>query len=175
MAAGAESIVLGGGCFWCTEAVFQMFKGIVSTEPGYAGGKTPNPTYEKLFGDETGHAEVLMVKYDPEIMSLEKLLKIFFEMHDPTSLDRQGADMGPEYRSMILYTSDEQKGVIESSIKDAQRGFSKPIVTEVRKLEKFYPAEDYHKGYYNKNPDQPYCSIVIAPKVEKIKREFGLS
>lgn len=169
-----DKIVLGGGCFWCTEAVFSMFDGVVKVTPGYAGGKTKDPTYEQVCEGETGHAEVLQVEYDTRKVSLEKLLEIFFKMHDPTTPDRQGADFGTQYRSIILYSTDEQKETIGRFMEGIRKDFDKPIVTEVARLEKFYPAENYHKKYYEKNPTQPYCVFVVKPKVEKIKKEFNL-
>jgi peptide-methionine (S)-S-oxide reductase len=169
-----ETIVFGGGCFWCTEAVFTMFDGVIKAAPGYAGGHTKNPTYEQVCEGDTGHAEVLQIEYDPEKAPLEKLLDIFFKMHDPTSLDKQGADFGTQYRSIILYNTDEQKDRIDKFIDGIRKNFDKPVVTEVVRLEKFYPAEDYHKKYYSKNPLQPYCLFVVRPKVEKIKKEFNL-
>lgn len=168
-----ERIVFGGGCFWCTEAVFDMLKGVVKTEPGYAGGTRPNPTYEEVCRGDTGHAEVLLMDYDPNIINLEKLLDVFFEMHDPTTKDRQGADMGSEYRSIILYTATSQREVIDAYIKKAQKKFDRPISTEIKRLDVFYPAEDYHKKFYEKNPLQPYCVFVTRPKVAKIRKEFG--
>ncbi len=174
MATGIKSIVLGGGCFWCSEAIFNMFDGIVKTTPGYAGGTTPNPTYEQVCSGNTGHAEVIKVEYDPNVASLEKLLEIFFAAHDPTSVNRQGADVGSQYRSIILYTDEKNKRVIETCIKKISCNFKKPIATEVKKLDVFYPSEDYHKDYYKRNPLQPYCMLVIRPKAAKIKKEFGL-
>lgn len=168
-----ETIVLGGGCFWCTEAVISMMKGVIKSTPGYTGGTSKNPTYAQVCGGNTGHAEVLQVEYDPKIVSLEKLLEVFFKTHDPTTVDRQGADVGSQYRSIILYNSDAQKSIITKFIKEEQSNFEKPIVTEIKKLDVFYPAEDYHKNYYKKNPIQPYCMFVIRPKVEKMKKEFG--
>lgn len=168
-----ENIVLGGGCFWCTEAVFELFKGVVKTEPGYAGGSTSNPTYDEVCTDETGHAEVLSVEYNPSVISLDTLLEIFFTMHDPTSLNRQGNDAGTQYRSAIYYTSNGQKAAIDKFIKSAQQDYDKPIVTEVKKLDRFYPAEEYHKKYYDKNPYAGYCSFVISPKVAKVKKKFA--
>jgi peptide-methionine (S)-S-oxide reductase len=169
-----ETIVFGGGCFWCTEAVFSMIEGVVKTMPGYAGGTTKNPTYEEVCSGDTGHVEVLQVEYDPKIVALDKLLDVFFTMHDPTTIDRQGADVGSQYRSIILYTSDEQKKGAENFIKGIQKNFGKPIVTEVKKLDKFYPAESYHKDYYDKNKINPYCMFVVKPKVDKVKKKFGL-
>ena len=169
-----KEIVLGGGCFWCTEAVFSIFDGVVKTTPGYAGGTTKNPTYEQVCSGTTGHAEVLKLEYDPAIAPLEKLLEIFFKMHDPTSINKQDADVGSQYRSIILYTDEQQKRTIEDFIKKIAGNFKKPIVTEVKKLDAFYPSEDYHKDYYKNNPLQPYCMFVIRPKVAKIKKEFKL-
>ena len=170
-----ETIVFGGGCFWCTEAVFKMIKGVVDTTPGYAGGTTANPTYEQVCTGSTGHAEVLKSDYNPERVTLERLLDVFMTMHDPTSLNRQGADTGTQYRSMVLYNTDEQKKTVEAFLKRAQKNFDKPIVTEVRKLDRFYVAEDYHKRYYDKNPNLPYCIMVIRPKVEKVREKFSSS
>ena len=169
-----ETIVLGGGCFWCTEAVFSMLKGVVKVTPGYAGGKTKNPTYEQVCGGDTEHAEVLKIEYDPETVTPEKLLEVFFTMHDPTSLNRQGGDTGSQYRSIILYSSEKQKEKAEEFIKKIQSGFEKPVVTEIKELEQFYPAEPYHMEYYKKNPLQPYCLFVIRPKVDKVKKKFNL-
>jgi peptide-methionine (S)-S-oxide reductase len=174
MTSETQAIVFGGGCFWCTEAVFSMIEGVVKTMPGYAGGTTKNPTYEEVCSGDTGHVEVLQVEYDPKIVALDKLLDVFFTMHDPTTIDRQGADVGSQYRSIILYTSDEQKRGAENFIKGIQKNFGKPIVTEVKKLDKFYPAESYHKDYYDKNKINPYCMFVVKPKVDKVKKKFGL-
>ena len=170
-----ETIVFGGGCFWCTEAVFKMIKGVVDTTPGYAGGTTANPTYEQVCTGSTGHAEVLKIDYNPERVTLERLLDVFMTMPDPTSRNRQGADTGTQYRSMVLYNTDEQKKTVEAFLKRAQKNFDKPIVTEVRKLDRFYVAEDYHKRYYDKNPNLPYCIMVIRPKVEKVREKFSSS
>ena len=169
-----KTIVFGGGCFWCTEAVFSMFPGIIKVEPGYSGGKSKNPTYKEVCSGETGHAEVLRIEYNPETIPLEKLLEIFFAMHDPTTPNRQGADQGSQYRSVILYSEDEQQRAAESYIKRISGDYKKPIVTEIKKLDVFYPSEEYHKNYYKKNPLQPYCLLVINPKINKIKKEFGL-
>jgi len=170
----SEKIVFGGGCFWCTEAVFSMFKGVIKTSPGYAGGTKKNPTYEDVCSGDTGHAEVLEIEYDPEVITLSKLLDVFFEMHDPTSVNRQDNDVGTQYRSIVLYNTDEQKKVIDKAISEAQKNHKKPIVTEVKKLDKFYQAEDYHKDYFKKNPLQPYCMFVTRPKVDKIKKKFNI-
>lgn len=169
----SETIVLGGGCFWCTEAVFELFKGVVKTAVGYSGGTKENPTYEEVCSGATGHIEVLKLDYDPKVMPLDLVFQVFFAMHDPTSMDRQGADFGEQYRSVIFYTTDAQKKAAEAFIKKAQSDYKKPIVTELRKLDKFYEAEDYHQKYFDNNPHAGYCSIVIGPKVAKIKREFS--
>ena len=174
MSEKTDSIVMGAGCFWCTEAVFTLFDGVVSVTPGYAAGTTKDPTYKEVCGGDTGHAEVAIVEYKPSAISLEKLLDIFLAMHDPTSKNRQGNDVGSQYRSIILYNSDSQKTAVERFLKKAQETFRKPIATEVKRLEKFYPAEDYHRQYFNRNPLQPYCMFVIRPKVSKIKKEFAL-
>ena len=167
--------MLGGGCFWCTEAVFRLFNGIIGAEPGYAGGSKSNPTYEQVCAGNTGHAEVLKVDYDPKAIPFETILDIFFTMHDPTSLNRQGDDVGNQYRSIILYTSDRQKEAVEKFIKNAQKDFQRPIVTEVKRLDKFWPAEEHHKRYYEKNRNLPYCSLVIGPKIAKVKKKYGLA
>lgn len=169
-----DSIVFGGGCFWCTEAVFNLFEGVIATEPGYAGGTTKNPTYHEICEGTTGHAEVLKVDYDPKKISFEKLLDIFFNMHEPTLLNRQGGDVGTQYRSIVLYNTLTQKKQIEKFISEIQKKYSKPIVTEVKKLDIFYPAEEYHKRYYEKNPYQPYCGIVIGHKIDMIKKKYNL-
>ena len=169
-----ESIILGAGCFWCTEAVFKMFDGIESIDVGYTGGATKDPTYQEVCRGNTGHIEVAMIKFNPNKIKLEKILDIFFKMHDPTSKDRQDADSGSQYRSAIFYTDPKQKPIIESFVKAEQKNRKKPIVTEIRQLKKFYPAEDYHRNYYKSNPLQPYCMLVIRPKISKIKKEFSL-
>lgn len=169
-----ESIVLGGGCFWCTEAVFEMLKGVISVEPGYSGGQTQNPTYDEVCGGATGHAEVIKIDYDPKLVSLENLLTVFFATHDPTSKNKQGDDIGEQYRSIILYSNDKQKEISEKFIKElnnsSQMGI--PIAIEVKMLKNFYPAEDHHKNYYQKNKTQPYCEVVINPKLKKVQEKF---
>lgn len=167
---GEEVIVLGAGCFWCTEAVFSILKGVKSTMPGYSGGALPNPTYEEVCTGDTGHAEVVKVEFDPKILGLDKIFDIFFMMHDPTSLNRQGADMGTQYRSVIFYTKEGQRKSAEEYIARLQKTLNRRIVTEVRPLDHFYPAEGYHKDYFIKNPGQGYCSFVIKPKVEKVSK-----
>jgi len=167
--------VFGGGCFWCTEAVLKMLKGVVGVEPGYAGGSVPNPTYEQVSAGDTGHAEVVRIEFDPTVISYDDLLAVFFATHDPTTLNRQGADVGTQYRSIILYADDAQQaaairfiGALEESAPAAD-----PIVTEVKPLAEFFPAEDYHKNYYERNPNAGYCQVVITPKVKKAKELFA--
>lgn len=168
----SETIVLGGGCFWCTEAAFSLIQGVLSVVPGYAGGTTKNPTYEQVCEGDTGHAEVVRIEYYPEAVSLEKILDLFFTVHDPTQLNRQGGDVGTQYRSIILYSSEKQKALVEKHIEKIRGDYDAPLATEVKKLEKFYPAEEQHKDYYKKNPKQPYCVFVISPKLRKIKKKF---
>lgn len=169
-------IVLGGGCFWCTEAVFKQLSGISAVRPGYAGGTNKSPTYEKVSSGKTGHAEVVEVEYAPVQVSLEKLLEVFFIAHDPTTMHRQGNDVGSWYRSVILYTTLEQQRKIEQFIKNLEDSgkYKKTIVTEVKMLDKFYLAESEHQDYWRKHPKQAYCQLVIAPKVEKVKQALEL-
>jgi len=167
-------VAFGGGCFWCTEAVFLQLKGVITVTSGYAGGKTEVPTYERVSTGTTGHAEVILVEYDPKKINFEKLLEVFFESHDPTGLNRQGNDIGTQYRSIILYTTMEQKNEAEKIIKrltDSKK-YSKPIVTEIASLAKFYPAEEYHKDYYARHPDEGYSQFIIKPKVDKIRKKY---
>jgi peptide-methionine (S)-S-oxide reductase len=168
-----ELATLGGGCFWCLEAVYKELKGVEGVVSGYAGGSLENPTYEQVCGGGTGHAEVVQISYDPEVVSFRDLLDVFFTIHDPTTRDRQGADVGPQYRSIILYHDAAQKAEAERAIRglDEQRLWPGPIVTEVVPLAKFYPAEAYHQDYFELNPRQRYCQIVIAPKVAKFRKE----
>ena len=170
---GRELATLGGGCFWCLEAVFKDLKGVESVVSGYAGGHVDHPTYEQVCGGRTGHAEVVQISFDPAVVSYRDLLDVFFTIHDPTTKDRQGADVGPQYRSIILYHSPEQKEAAEQAIADldAKGVWHAPIVTEVVPLERFYPGEDYHQDYFEQNPRQRYCQIVIAPKVAKFRKE----
>jgi peptide-methionine (S)-S-oxide reductase len=167
--------VFGGGCFWCTEAVFKMLKGVISIMPGYAGGSVVNPTYEQVSGGRTGHAEAAKIEFDADIISYDTLLTVFFASHDPTTLDRQGADVGPQYRSVIFYTSEEQKTAAEKFIEElnSSNEMGAPIVTEVKPLDVFYPAEEYHRDYYSKNSGEPYCQVVINPKLQKVKQKFA--
>jgi peptide-methionine (S)-S-oxide reductase len=166
-----ESVVLGGGCFWCTEAIFGAMEGVVRVTPGYAGGFTEHPTYREVCEGTTGHAEVVEVAYDPGRVTLEELLEIFFQAHDPTSLDRQGADVGTQYRSIILYHSEEQRGRAEKFMERIAGDYHKPLVTELKRLERFYPAEEYHHRYFERNPNQPYCRAVISPKLAKLRKK----
>jgi peptide-methionine (S)-S-oxide reductase len=165
-----ESVVLGGGCFWCLDASYKLLPGVVHVTCGYAGGTVANPTYEEVCAHTTGHAEVVKIDYDPAKVSLERLLKFFWEAHDPTQVGGQGEDMGPNYRSIILYTSDTQKLAAEQSRDTAQKSLHAPITTEIVPLTKFWPAEDYHQDYFKKHPDQAYCSYVIAPKISKLEQ-----
>lgn len=165
------SIVLGGGCFWCVEALYESLEGVTTVESGYAGGSTKNPTYQAVISGQTGHAEVVRIEFDPQNISQETLLDFFWEAHDPTTLNRQGADVGTQYRSIILYRSEEQKEAAERSMKAAQKKFRDPIVTEIKELEAFYPAEGYHQDYFKNNPDAPYCRYVIAPKLKKLESQ----
>jgi peptide-methionine (S)-S-oxide reductase len=167
-----EIATLGGGCFWCTEAIFQMLPGVKSVISGYAGGTKENPTYKEVCAGDTGHAEVIQIKYDPKVISYEKLLQTFWEAHDPTTMNAQGPDHGTQYRSIILYSTEAQKFEAVKSKATAQRRFRQPIVTEIVPLEHFYPAEDYHQDYYRENPNQPYCRMVIRPKVEKFEKKL---
>lgn len=167
-----ESIVFGGGCFWCTEAVFKMFRGVISTMPGYAGGTKANPTYGEVCTGTTGHAEVLKIEYDPLTVNIDTLLDIFFNMHDPTQINRQGNDVGGQYRSVIFYTTKQQKDAINKFIDGIRGSFDKPIATQVAKLATFYPAEEHHRLYYDRNRLQPYCMMVVGPKVSKMKKKY---
>jgi peptide-methionine (S)-S-oxide reductase len=167
-----ETATLGGGCFWCTEAIFQMLPGVKSVASGYAGGIKENPTYKEVCSGNTGHAEVIQIEYDPKLVSYEKILDTFWDAHDPTTLNRQGADAGTQYRSIILYNNEAQKSAAEKSKAEAQKRFVKEIVTEIVPLKQFYKAEDYHQDYYRSNPSQPYCRAVIQPKVEKFEKKL---
>lgn len=172
-AAHLESIVLGGGCFWCLDAVYRQIEGVTKVAAGYAGGHVENPNYEQVSGGRTGHAEVVQVTFDPAIISLNDILEIFFVLHDPTTPDRQGNDVGPQYRSMILYSDPKQKQAAEDAIGDFQSLWKDPVVTEVKPLGHFYKAEEYHQDYYHKNPQQGYCQVVINPKLEKLRAKFA--
>lgn len=166
---GAEVITLGAGCFWCTEAIFQQLPGVLRVTSGFMGGTVPNPTYEQVCTGKTGHAEVSRIVYDPKKIPLQKILSVFWEAHDPTSLNRQGNDSGTQYRSAIFYYTDQQKKIAEQSKTEAGREFSKPIVTEIAKAGAFYSAENYHQDYYRRNKDKnQYCPLVISPKLKKL-------
>lgn len=170
-----EKAVFGGGCFWCTEAVFKTLEGAVSVKPGYAGGTIPNPTYLQVASGKTGHAEVIYIEYDPNKISYRDLLTVFFASHDPTTVNRQGNDIGTQYRSVVFYTTEAQKRETEKLISEInasnQRGA--PVVTEVMPLEAFYEAENYHKDYYANHQNAPYCQMIINPKLDKVQKEFA--
>jgi peptide-methionine (S)-S-oxide reductase len=167
-----ESIVLGGGCFWCLEAGYLMIRGVTAVTSGYAGGFLPKPTYPAVCSGLTGHAEVVKVEFDPAVISLADILNVFWAVHDPTTPNRQGDDIGPQYRSIILYTSESQPAIIESSVKEVQALWPSPIVTEIKPLKQFYPAEAEHQRYFEKNPTKGYCQIVINPKLEKLRQKY---
>ncbi len=171
-----EVAVLGGGCFWCTEAVFQEIDGIISVDSGYSGGHRENPSYEEVCSGDTGHAEVVKVSFDPGAISYEGVLDAFFAMHDPTTLNRQGNDVGTQYRSVIFYMNDEQKSAAESKIRqlEEKKEYRNPIVTAVEPYRNFYSSEGYHKNYFNNNPGAAYCRLVISPKLEKFKKKHPL-
>lgn len=168
-----RAAILGGGCFWCIEAVFENIEGIISAESGYAGGENENPSYDYVSSGKSGHAEVVKIVYEKKIITYEQILELFFKAHDPTSLNRQGADVGTQYRSVVIYTSKDQKKAVEKYIKKLEKSkyYDKPIVTEVLGNKEFYLAEDYHQDYYEKHPNAAYCSIVIRPKLEKLGLE----
>lgn len=170
----AETAVFGGGCFWCTEAIFLKLKGVEKVESGYAGGHVPNPTYQQVCTGTTGHAEVIRVEYKPEVISFRQLLEVFFLTHDPTTLNRQGADVGTQYRSVIFFTKPEEERIAREVIQqlNKQKVYNNPVVTEVAALKNYYKAEDYHQNYFERNKNQPYCSIVIQPKMDKFKKTF---
>jgi peptide-methionine (S)-S-oxide reductase len=174
MSAVTEHATLAGGCFWCLEAVYLELKGVQGVKSGYAGGKRQSPTYEQVCSGATGHAEVVRVAYDPAIVSYKELLDVFFTIHDPTTLNRQGGDKGTQYRSVVFYESPEQQRIAQETIAEftAAKVWDDPIVTEVAPLEKFWAAEDYHNNYFAQNPQNPYCSVVIAPKVSKARKLF---
>ena len=165
---------LAGGCFWCLEAVFEQLKGVKKVESGYSGGQVPNPSYEAVCTGTTGHAEVTQVTFDPDVISFRDLLGVFFSIHDPTTPDRQGGDVGTQYRSAVFYHDDEQRRVAEDVMREleTEHVFDDPIVTRIEPLNAFYPAEEYHREYYSRNPNQPYCRAVIAPKVAKLRSKY---
>ncbi len=170
-----EISVFGGGCFWCTEAVFKMLRGVSVVLPGYSGGTTENPTYEQVSGGRTGHAEVVYLEYDPTLVKYRDLLTVFFGSHDSTTLNRQGNDVGTQYRSVVFYTTSEQKKVAEDLIREinASNEAGGPVVTELVPFEKFYEAENYHRDYFATHPGNPYCEVIINPKLEKVQKEFA--
>lgn len=168
-----KELVVGGGCFWCTEAVFELLKGVYDVESGYANGETPNPTYREVCSGNTGYAEVIKISYDESIIPVSTLLDIFFATHNPTTLNYQGADHGTQYRSTVLYTDDETKEAAMASMRSAQSDWPDPIVTKIEPLENYYPAEGYHQDYYRQNPMQGYCMAVIPPKIQKLKEKFA--
>ena len=171
---GMETVTLAGGCFWCLEAVFQQLKGVTKVTSGYAGGTVPNPTYEAVCTGRTGHAEVVQIEFDPAVVSYRELLDVFFVIHDPTTLNRQGVDEGTQYRSAVFYHAPQQQQVAEAVIAELEAGkvWDDPIVTEVVPLDAFYPAEEYHRDYFRRNPGQSYCRAVIAPKVAKLRKHY---
>ncbi len=170
-----EIISLGAGCFWCTEAIFQELKGVDKVESGYMGGQTQNPSYEDICTGETGHAEVCQITFKPEIISLTEILEVFWQIHNPTTLNRQGADVGTQYRSVIFYHNIEQKQIAEKLLTELDKSgaYNSPIVTEITQAKEFYKAENYHQNYYNQNKSQPYCSFVIKPKQDKFRQVFN--
>lgn len=170
-----ETAVFGGGCFWCTEAVFKMMRGVVSVVPGYAGGTTENPTYDQVSTGTTGHAECVKIDYDPALVRYADLLTVFFGSHDPTTLNRQGPDVGTQYRSIIFTTTPEQRSEAEKFIVsiNASSELGSPVVTELEPLTRFYEAENYHHDYFKNHPDNPYCEVVINPKLEKVQKQFA--
>lgn len=170
-----ETATLGGGCFWCTEAVFDDVEGVEEVVSGYMGGEVPDPTYEQVCGGRTGHAEVVQLRFDPDRISFREVLEIFFATHDPTTLNRQGADVGTQYRSVVFHHSDEQKRVAEELIREIGEtgAFDDPVVTEVSPASRFYRAEAYHQDYYRRNGSQPYCQVVIAPKLAKFRKTYA--
>jgi peptide-methionine (S)-S-oxide reductase len=169
-----EKATFGSGCFWCTEAVFERLNGVNKVVSGYAGGTVENPTYEQVCSGKTGHAEVTQITYDPKVITYDELLEVFWRTHDPTTLNRQGNDVGTQYRSVIFYHNEEQKPLAEKYKEELNKSgaWDKPIVTEIKPFTNFYPAENYHQNYYDNNPAQPYCSFVITPKVEKFEKVF---
>ncbi|UJS16549.1 MAG: peptide-methionine (S)-S-oxide reductase MsrA [Candidatus Jettenia sp.] len=171
---GKEIATLAGGCFWCLEALFLELRGVEKVESGYSGGNVPNPSYDQVCTGTTGHAEVVQITFDPTIISFRELLEVFFTIHDPTTLNRQGADVGTQYRSAIFYHTQEQREIAEHVMKEFREAkiWDAPIVTEIRAFTTFYRAEEYHQGYYKRNPEQPYCRIVIEPKVAKLRKQY---
>jgi peptide-methionine (S)-S-oxide reductase len=172
--AGSESVTLGGGCFWCLEAVFDELTGVVDVVSGYAGGHDPSPTYSTVCAGSTGHAEVVQVTFDPSVISFRQVLEVFFSIHDPTTPNRQGNDVGTQYRSAIFFHSPEQEAIAKALVDELEREslWDAPVVTEIAPIEEFHPAEEYHHEYFRRNPDQPYCQVVVGPKVAKFRQRF---
>ncbi len=172
---GLSSVTFGGGCFWCTEAIYKELKGVHSVTSGYSGGTVERPSYEQVCSGGTGHAEVIRIDYDPAVISFEELLEVFWRTHDPTTLNRQGNDSGTQYRSVVFFHDDEQRRVADDLKRrlDESGAFSRPIVTEITPLLNFYPAEDYHQDYFEQNPNQPYCAAIIRPKLDKFAKAFA--
>jgi methionine-S-sulfoxide reductase len=170
--AQTDTITIGGGCFWCVEAIYDEIRGVLKVESGYSGGRIANPTYKEVCSGLTGHAEVTQIVYDPAVVSLDDIFRVFFGTHDPTTLNRQGGDAGTQYRSVIFYRNSHQKETAEKIMKEAQVWWDDPIVTEITAFTQFYKAEDYHQDYYAINPDQPYCKAVINPKLAKFRAKF---
>jgi len=177
MCESVETAYLASGCFWCTEAVFQEINGVLEIQSGYCGGKTENPSYEEVCTGKTGHAETVRIRFDPSIISFREVLDVFFSTHDPTTLNRQGNDVGTQYRSAIFYVNEDQKKIAEETISElAEKGaFRKPIVTQVEEFHSFYPSEEYHNNYYRMNKDAPYCQYVISPKLHKLRKNRDLT
>lgn len=169
----ADSIILGGGCFWCTESVFLAVPGVLEVLPGYSGGHVDNPGYEQVCGADTGHVEVVRVAYDPGVVGLETLLRIFFATHDPTTLNRQGGDVGPQYASVVFYANETQKAVARQVMEEVQDALGQAVVTRIQAAERFWPAEEYHRNYYARHPAQGYCQMVISPKMAKFRKQFA--
>ncbi len=168
-----EVAILGGGCFWCTESVFLALRGVLEVTPGYSGGHVANPSYEQVCGKATGHIEVVRVVFDPEVVDFETVLQVFFATHDPTTVDQQGADVGPQYASAIFCQSEQQKEIAQRVIAEVQAEIGEPVVTKVLGAEHFWPAEDYHRNYYAQHPNQGYCQAVISPKLSKFRKRFA--
>ncbi|MDD4754906.1 MAG: peptide-methionine (S)-S-oxide reductase MsrA [Prolixibacteraceae bacterium] len=170
----SQIITVGGGCFWCTEAIFKELRGVIKVVPGYSGGNVKNPSYREVCTGSTGHAEVIQITYNPELITISEILEVFFMTHDPTTLNRQGPDTGTQYRSAIFYHSEEQKKAAENIIKqyETEKIFEMPVVTEITPFKAFYPAENYHHDYFEQNKRQPYCQFVISPKIEKFKEKY---
>ncbi|MAV94821.1 MAG: peptide-methionine (S)-S-oxide reductase [Euryarchaeota archaeon] len=169
-----DEIVLGGGCFWCIEGGMKGIRGIMELESGYSGGAVPNPSYEQICGKKTGHAEVVKISFDPDILRLQDILDVFFTLHDPTQIDRQGNDVGPQYRSCIFYTNENQRTIAQDAIEKAAELYENEIVTMLEEIDIFWPAEEYHQDYFKRNPNQPYCMFSVAPKVIKARKKHSI-